>query len=177
MNTAIEAYVQGIGPCDYFNYHRYVSDSLQGNIDLGFLASHLNFSHWDPYVFNKVAAKVNEKINEAEEMVRQYFIHGMKKIANNFYYMPDSVDYLFDIGLFFHTLKDYENAIFYYQESLQYFGDQFNSHYNLGLCNFYVDNLEQALSHFEKSIECDSSSKEAKEWLEYVNQTLDKKQG
>src|SRR3989344_1608782 len=171
--TAIDTYVQGVAPCDYFNYHRFMSDNFE-KCEVATLASHLNFSKWDPYVFNKFAGYINKNINDEEYSVKEYLVGGMRNLANNFYFMPDSIDYLFDIGLFFHTLKDYKQGIAYYEQSIRMFGDQFNAHYNLGLCYYYLGESPVALTHFKKSLECDTSSKEAKEWIEFVEQELNK---
>ncbi|WP_423064054.1 hypothetical protein [Candidiatus Paracoxiella cheracis] len=94
--------------------------------------------------------------------------HNVERIATNFYYIPKQHDTLFDVGLFYHAIKDYERAIKYYEKSQQYFGYQFSTYYNKALCQYALGNLIGALANFRSSLEANPDAKTAREWIDYV---------
>ena len=168
---ANQMHLESFAPADYFSYHRQMCDNL-ANYSLEALAAHLNLSGWDPYVFNKMMNKVNQDLSKAPQLIKDSFSQGMVRMAGNFYYMPSSQDYLFDIAVFFHTLQDYANAKTYYQQSLNYFGENFNVIYNLGLCFYYLGDKTEALTLFEKAKQLSPTSREVSDWIEFVKNEL-----
>ena len=93
--------------------------------------------------------KVNQDLSKAPQLIKDSFSQGMVRMAGNFYYMPSSQDYLFDIAVFFHTLQDYANAKTYYQQSPTILA-KILTIYNLGLCFYYLGDKTEALTLFEK---------------------------
>ncbi|MDF1796191.1 MAG: tetratricopeptide repeat protein [Coxiellaceae bacterium] len=164
---AIERHVQGVGPSDYFVYHRHISDSYT-NLQADILASHMNFACWDPYMFHRLSPRINEVLGQADAATRQYLTDGMAKIEANYYYMPASHDTMFDIGIFFHTTKDYRTALNFYEKSEQLFGEQFNLFFNKALCKYYLGESAQALALFKQALILDPNSEQVKEWITFV---------
>lgn len=164
---AIAQYVDNFSPADYFRYHRFMSDNFN-NADADALAAHMELAQHDPYMFHRLAPRINEVIMDAVRSTRQQFIDMMPLIDENFYYMPASNDTLFDIAVFYHTVKEYDLALEYYQRSEALFGDRFNIHYNSALCHYYIGQSGQALALFKQSLLLDPDNQTAKDWVEYI---------
>jgi tetratricopeptide (TPR) repeat protein len=171
---ALNEYIEGFAPADYFTLHRRMSDTFQ-ECSLDTIAAHMNFSHWDPHIFTKLANRVNSTIDDAESDTAIFLASNMHKIAANYYYMPKSDCVLFEIAVFFHTIKHFEDALTYYQEAKKYIGDQFGLFYNTALCEHHLQMYDASLADFKTASAIDPESKECKEWIVYLEKEMQDK--
>lgn len=171
---AINAYIEEFSPADFFIFHSQIRDNKFDTTDLELLLAHMNLCRWDPHIFRLITGKINERINEKEidPIIREGLIEGMPKIAANFYYMPNNQDTMFEIGIFFHTIQDYQQALYYYQQSTYYFGPQFSVIYNIALCQYNLSEFNQALESFKQAYDLNRESIETKEWIERIEKEL-----
>jgi len=175
--VAINRVVEGMSPADYFILHRRMSDSFQ-ECGLDTLASHMAFSGWDPYIFHKLNSRINSQIDDAESATITYMIENIPKIIDNFYYMPKADNTFFEVAVFCHMSKHYEQALHYYKQSEPYCTDsKFGLYYNMALCENHLGKLEDALASFKKACELDPDSKEAEEWVTYLQSSINGEQG
>lgn len=166
--VAVNELVEGFSPSDYFTLHRRISDSFN-ECNLETIAAHMHLAGWDPHIYLKLSNRVTSLIaeeNDAETIM--FMAHNMAKMAENYYYMPKSECILFEIGVFFHAIKNYEQAMSYYQQALPFVGEQFGLFYNLALCQHHLDHNEAALQSFKKALELDPESKETAEWITHI---------
>lgn len=165
--AAIARHFEGVSPADYFVYHRHISDHFN-ELAADILASHLNFSQWDPYMFHRVSPRILEVLAEAQMSTRQYLADGMKKIEANYYFMPSQHDTMFDIAILFHTLKKYDEALRYYEKSEALFGEQFNIIFNKALCYYYLGETQKSLHLFRQAHAQDKTSEQVQEWIHFL---------
>ena len=170
-SQAIDAYLTHFGPADYLHYHQFIRE-LKKESDMKTLATHLNFCRWDPHVLRFIISVINEKIMSASTIVQKTFIEGMKRTEDTFYYMPGAHDILFDIGLFFHTLQNYEKSLYYYQLSQHYFGEQFATLGNIGHSLYSLCRLSEALETFKKALAIQPDSEEVQSWIKQIESEL-----
>ncbi len=170
---AVKEYINGFSPADYFNYHRHMTDVVDKS-DLDVLASHLQLSEWDPYIFSRMSSRISS-IEEGDSDSIKFLTNNMHKIAENYYYMPKSDCVLFEIGVFYHSIKNYEAAQGYYKQAEQYIGENFGLLYNMALCLHHLEKNTEALTYFRRSVELDTDSKEAKEWVSYLEKMSSEK--
>lgn len=168
---AVKEHVEGFSPSDYFNLHRHMSEKAQ-ECDLDVLASHLQMSEWDPNIYVRMSNRISSVIGEGDSDTVNFLINNMHKLAENYYYMPKSECILFEVGVFYHAIKRYKDAFTYYKQAEQYVGEQFGLHYNIALCLHHLDKNSEALKHFKRSVELDSESKEAHEWVAYLEKLM-----
>ncbi len=86
--------------------------------------------------------------------------------------MPKTECILFEIGVFFHAVKNYAEAEKYYALARPYVGEQFGLYYNLALCQHHIGDNESALKNFKHAISLDSETKETEEWISYLEKAL-----
>jgi tetratricopeptide (TPR) repeat protein len=164
---AIAHYIEGVSPADYFTFHRRLSDSYE-ECNLDMLAAHLNFTNWDPHVFQKIASRIGTLAPEGDTDTVKFLAKNMPKIAANFYYMPKSDCVLFEIAVFYHTIKAYKEALDYYKQAQKFVGEQFGLFYNMALCEHNLGLNTEAMQHFLEARRLDPQSKEAEEWINYL---------
>lgn len=166
--VAIQNYVEGFSPADYFMMHRRMRETYE-QCDIDAISAHMALSDWDPYIFNKINSRICSQLEEADGATVDYFVSKMPNIAANFHWMPKVENTFFDIGVFYHTAKRYDLALEYYTKSEPYCIDnKFSYHYNLGICNFHTGNIDASLENFKLAHEIDADSQETKEWISYI---------
>lgn len=173
--VAIEEWVEGFSPSDYFTLHRRISDSFH-ECALDTLAAHMQLAGWDPHIYLKLTNRVTSLVPEADRDTIDFMAHNMSKMAENYYHMPKTECILFEIGVFFHAIKRYDEAEKYYKLAHPYVGEQYGLFYNLALCQHHLNQNELALENFKHAFTLDSSSKETEEWITYLENALAGKQ-
>lgn len=172
--VAINQYVEEFSPSDYFTLHRRMSDSFQ-DCNLDTISAHMHLAGWDPHIYLKLTGRVTALIGETDSETLDFMAENMKKMAENYYYMPKAECILFEIGVFFHAIKRYKEALDYYQQAVPYVGEQFGLYYNMALCQHHLDQHEPALTSFKKALELDTDSKEVREWIEFLEKGITEK--
>lgn len=161
--------VEGFSPADYFALHRRMSDSFN-ECTLDNIASHLELSGWDPHIYLKLSGRITTLAPTSDRDTIHFLASNMPKIAANFYDMPKTDCVLLEIAVFFHAIRRYEEAAHYYEMSLPFASERFGLHYNYALCLHYLRRNPDALTHFRQALAIDESSKDAAEWISWIEQ-------
>ena len=119
-------------------------------------------------MFHRLSPRINDVLSQADDATKQYLKNGMDKIDANYYYMPASTDTMFDIGIFYHSIKDYRQALNYYEKSELLFGEQFNLFFNKALCQYYLGESDASLSLFKQALLLDPNSEQVQEWIQFI---------
>lgn len=170
-SLALEKDIEGFSPADYFNLHRRISDSFQ-EAELEALSSHLALSGWDPHIYIRISSRIIALVPEADHDAITFLASNMDKIAENYYYMPQSDCVYFEIAVFFHAIKRYEQALHYYELAAPIVGEKFGLVYNIALCKHLLKDNKGALENFKRASELDPESTDAKEWITFVENEL-----
>ncbi|MEO8402652.1 MAG: hypothetical protein ABI597_12845 [Gammaproteobacteria bacterium] len=172
--VAIDKYVEGYSPSDYFTLHRRLSDSFQ-ECSLDTIASHMQMAGWDPHIYLKLTSRVNSLIEESDNDTINFMAHNMPKMAENYYHMPKTECILFEIAVFYHAIKRYDEAAKYYELANPYVGEQFGLYYNMALCQHHMNHNDIALVNFKRAFALDNNSKETEEWITYLEKAATEK--
>lgn len=165
---SIQEHIEGLSPADYFTLHKRMSDSFN-ECSLESLSAHLNLALWDPHMFLKLLPRILILADSAETETIDFLAHNMEKIAANYYHMPKSDCVLFEIGIFFHAIKRYAQAIEYFEKSKPYLHEQLGLHYNLGLCHYYQGDNHNALENFQLAAGMEGRAEEVSEWIKHLS--------
>lgn len=167
LALSVEEHVDAVGPGDYFQLHTRMSEGFH-ECNLATLGSHMQFAHWDPHMYLKLGNHIISKVEQEDMESIQFFAENMEQMAANFYYIPETPCVLFDIGIFYHAIKKFPEAVSYYKKSIEFVGEQFGLYYNLALCQHQLGDDEDALLHFRKAKALDENSKEAEQWIFFL---------
>jgi len=143
--------INGFSPIDFYNLAIEI-EKLYPKVDLKFLASLLELSHWDPFIFSIISERLVKLIEKEDTEVVDQIILNIPKLVDNFYYLPKCDDIFFTLGLLFYAIDDFPSAIKYYNLSAQHFKPGYELFYNLGLSYFNNKNFADAREQFEKAL-------------------------
>lgn len=169
--TVIDERVEGFSPADYFTLHRRMSESFQ-ECTLETIAAHMHLSGWDPHIYLKLSNRVTSLVSESDNDTLDFMASNMPKMAANYYHMPKSECILFEIAVFFHAIKRYDQALEYYLQAEKFVGEQFGLFYNMALCQHHLNYNEEALVSFKRAAQLDPDSKETNEWITFIEKAL-----
>lgn len=167
LNFALWENIQRLSPGDYFVLHRNIRENFK-HCNINTLAAHMVFTGWDPHIYGKITKQICELIPNADRTTKEYLTSHMPDLAGNFYFMPQQYDVLFDIGVLFHTLHQYKDAIPYYEKSIHHFGEKFNLLYNLAICRYHAGEIKESLETFKRAQALNPSSEETKRFVDYI---------
>lgn len=163
-------------PADFFNIYQNMNQVAQFS-ELGSIASYLQYSKWDPHAYMRIKERVLALINESEPETINFLANNMHKLADNYYFMPNTDCVLFEVGIFFHAIHRYQDALNYYLQAEKFVGEQFGIFYNIALCLHHLERNAEAMAYFSRAYALNPESQETKDWMEYLNkQSADSKQ-
>lgn len=165
------ANIMAFGPAEFFCFYEHMEPIIEKQ-PLKTIAAYLSLSRWDPYIYQQVSERINELIDDADEDLVQYLTEHLPKVAEQFYYLPDSHDILFDLAVYYHEAEHYQQAIDYYEQSSQYFEPTYALHYNWGYSLYHAGSHQEALVHFEKALVLQPGDDDAKQWVGRLHDEL-----
>ncbi|WP_158658112.1 tetratricopeptide repeat protein [Agarilytica rhodophyticola] len=160
---AIDNYLHRYSPATLFKLYAYIRDSIEVCTPDTFLAL-MNLTDWDSHIFNKYIEVLLEKLPSCSLNTIHAIHEGIPKITENFYHMPGTIDTFVGIVLFYQELGEYEEALAYYDLSIEYYGNADHISYNQGLCYYYSDNYQLAYEKFEQALALNPNFEYASYW-------------
>lgn len=161
---ATKTYLGSQSPAVIFNLYAYIRDTMEDCPVETFLAL-ITISHYDPHIFDKYINVLLENISSLNDTTRLSLESAIPKIADNFYYMPNTNDTLENIALFFMEISNQQAALDYYQRSVALFGEEDHICYNMGLCFYELGNVLAAAKNFARALQLNPGLTCAQEML------------
>jgi tetratricopeptide (TPR) repeat protein len=162
--------VDGFGPMDFFTfkdgYQLNPGTSLKHFVDL------LRLSQWDHRTMCELSETMFDKVGEASDAVKRQLRYTLSQVWSYYYPIGDVHDVAFCIGRFLYRLEHYRESLLFYHESLRQFGEHTTTHFNIGLCHFFLRERAQAIEHLERSLQLDVSNAGARSWLLQIRAEL-----
>lgn len=168
LKRAISQHIEGVSPSDYFTIYRYFMDT-QSNLNIDQILAALSFTHWDPYVFNKLINRIMSILKDANETAKLRLKSMISTLDKNFYMLPGSQNTYFNLGICCYLMKDYGLALSYYDKAEKSHGGSANLSYNRGLCYHENSQKVKALEQFKLTLERDPNNKSAQEWIKKLS--------
>lgn len=132
------------------------------------LFSLLELSRWDPDAFHLFRDALCANLTNGADLVVQGIIDNIPEIAAQIYDQPGSHDTAFDIGMFLQRAKRYEEALRYYELSIQRASDRDYALYNAGLCHYGLDHAAEAESCFQRALTINPRHIKARGWIAQI---------
>lgn len=165
---AFDLTLSGASPQDIINLC-YVDDDVNNIFKtLDQLLAMMNLTFWDPSIFYDMHEMILDCI-EAEEITveqDQALLAGAKLVWSYFFKLEKNQDLPFAIGSLYYALDEYELALEFYKLSLQEFGENAESLYNLAICYQATEDINSAKKYAEKSLSMDAKYSAARELLQ-----------
>jgi len=171
LNTYLINELERFGPVDFFNYYEHIESNFE-NFDIRYLTSFLSQSCWDSSLFNLLAAHLTQLMVDKEDPANDFLLQNIDAITENFYYLPESDDVFFNLGLMLYNKDIFDKAINCFQKSLDLFGGNYETFFNLGLCHYYNQDNLLAINFFKKSLNYNNNTNEINEMISNAQDKL-----
>jgi len=171
LKVAFNDAVDLFGPNDFFVLQKCLKEDAP-NPPLKALVALLKLGDWDPDVFFKFRDAILNQVPNCGPKLRNDLCRGIPRVWSNYYMLDTDKDIAFEIGRFYYGIREYGEALKYYQESSRSVGQHHVTFHNEGLCFYSQGQLEEALERFQMSVSLNGEYEKAKSWIEKVQKEL-----
>jgi tetratricopeptide (TPR) repeat protein len=129
----------------------------------------VRLSQHDPDVLYKFKQVFIDKVPHASDKLQSDIRHDMQKVYACYFPLLPSKDVSFEIGRIYMGLKDFEIAVGFFKASQVHCGVHHVSWYNMGVCHYYLNELDSAAKCFDESLALCSDYPDAIKWRRKVD--------
>ncbi|KAG5182722.1 hypothetical protein JKP88DRAFT_269854 [Tribonema minus] len=124
----------------------------------------VRLSQHDPDVFYKFKQAFIDKAPHASEKLQNDIRHDMRRVYSCYYPLLPSKDVAFELGRIYMGLKDFAQAVELFSDSQKHCGVHHVSWYNMGVCHYYLNQLDAAAHCFDESLALCPDYPDALKW-------------
>lgn len=164
LHYVFDLHMEQFGPAEYFLYHRYLSDTFE-KANLSTLLAHLHLAKWDPYMFFRLSKRIQDLLLKAATVDKLNLYKNLHKVVEKFYFLSENDGTLFEVGLCYHLLEDYQAALQVYLLVYAHYPKTYHLVYNLGLCHSALGDDAAALDYFKQAFAIRPDSRDVLDWI------------
>lgn len=136
--AAYEDAIERFGPGDLATLSEGV-ERAAGHLSVAELVALLRLSAWDAATLHAVLAPLREQAAGADPATQEDLRQALFEIYERHFPVPGDPDLPFAIGLLLYELQDYEDAIEFFEASLEQHGHDSATEKNIELCEAMLD--------------------------------------
>jgi hypothetical protein len=110
-----------------------------GQLSVAELVAVLRLSGWDAFTLLGVSDALLERVGEADAAVQEDLRYALYETYDRHYAVPGEGDLPFAIGLLLYEMQDYEDALEFFEASLEQHGPDAATEQNIALCEAQLD--------------------------------------
>lgn len=169
--------LSSFSPQDLFDICYVDDEPNKGFKTIESIVNMLNMADWDPNIFYDYYPILLEKLesNTIALETEYSILNGIERVWQFFFKLEKSQDLPFAIATILYNMDFYEKAIEFYQYSLEYFGEDKETYYNLALIHQALDNNHQAKLMLSQALTIYPAYRDAKKLLKEIEKKLLKK--
>ncbi len=114
--------------------------------------SMLRLANYDQDVFLRFAPVLTRKAGRVSNEVRADVAQAMDTVWERYFPLSSDDPVAFTIGLVFHAMRRFDQALRYFERSLELEGDDAVTHYNIGLCHAARGEAKAAVDAYEAAL-------------------------
>jgi tetratricopeptide (TPR) repeat protein len=133
--------------------------------DLATFLNYLETTYWDPQIFNDCLDTILTAIQTGHVVNIKDLMSHLHQLTANTYYLPSAPNTFFNIGFLLQQLQEYKMATNYYKQALRWSQDDETAYYQLGICYYHLQDYQQAIVMFERTLQINSEKLMAYGWL------------
>lgn len=152
---------------EYWRMKEYMVNN-PNSFDLDNTLSLLKYGYWDADVLMGVAKPYAKIINQATPGYINTLKDGLVTLGRNYYFCDPQKNVAFELGHLYHLIGDLDLAFHWYNIALRDFGPSSPLQFNLGLCNYYKQDVKAALECFQQAVALDPENADAKNWVDHI---------
>ena len=137
VNNAYERFVDDFGPDDYITLKKMSYDKIE-SMSTEELIAMIRLSNYDSTIFKNYLPQLKQLSEKLSMSDRRRLGQTMHKVWEMYFTIKEPFDLPFELGGFFFDLSFYEEAKFYFEQSMKLFGPKPDSYYNMALCHYQL---------------------------------------
>lgn len=153
---AFQDHLNRFEPQDYWNIVSAIEDRLD-SFPLGYLLKLIRLGNWDPINFNAFFDAIRKKIPEASESLKKELEIVIPRVWEHFF--PVSANesgFVLNLGVLLYELKNYSEALLFFQRSLALSGEKASTLMNMAACHLALRERPAALDCFRRAKKAES---------------------
>ncbi|OOM81403.1 hypothetical protein [Clostridium sp. BL-8] len=166
--------IETIGPDDFYKMKKAVMP-LSKSLTTRELLTFLRFTVWDARTLLELYNILLERIEVEENFPKAELIDAINKVFE--YYFPIGEEG--DLGYYFGSILGYlghdEDALKFFEASLEFYGECPETNYEIALCYYNLQEIDRALEYTQKSLSLDSDFEEGKNLKSMIENILSEK--
>jgi tetratricopeptide (TPR) repeat protein len=162
-----QAYAEAIeqaGPDDFYNLKK-AMEARAESLSLEQIVSYLRLSGWDSHVFWTCFPTLLETIETTTESLRQELFDAVHHIWDNYYPIGEKLDLSFHLGILLFRLRYYCEALALFHESLQLYGPDKSTFFNMAVCHHRLGEKAEALRYARATLDLDPTFEAASKMI------------
>jgi hypothetical protein len=130
--------IERFGPDDLFAVAEGV-ERAAAQLSVAELVAVLRLSGWDAFTLLGVSEALLENLKDADAAVQEDLRYALFETYDRHYAVPGEGDLPFAIGLLLYEMEDYEDALEFFEASLEQHGPDAATEHNISLCESQLD--------------------------------------
>ena len=163
-----------LGPDDFFINARVISQHWE-SMTRGELLSFLRTTGWDSDYFLQVLPLLMDSLVDVSWAGREDLRRAVEEAWQMYYPMghgADAGDLVFGFGVLLYTIGEAAAALEYFQRSLELFGEDPRTTFNVALCLYRMEHLSEALEWIDRTLALDPTAEQAAEMRDSIQAAI-----
>jgi tetratricopeptide (TPR) repeat protein len=110
------------------------AERAAGELSVAEIVALLRLSHWDAFTLLGLTEALVEKAPDADAATQEDLREALFAIADHHYAVPGDEDLPFAIGRLMYEMGDYEDALDFFEQSIELYGPHPATEHNIKLC-------------------------------------------
>ncbi len=149
------------GPDEFFSLKKAIEPRLD-RLTLAQLLALLRLAGGDPRVLSQCLPTLTTLAETAPERDRRDLFQVVELVWDQYFHLGEEPDLAFQIGALLHGMEYYPEAATYFMRSLELYGPDAHTLFNLGVCHYHLRHLADALACAEATLALDPDHEAAR---------------
>lgn len=157
---AFEDQIIRFGPDEFFSLKKALES---GSLQLAQLFALFRLSGDDSWLLTHYQSQLIEKVKDAPDADKKDLIGFLERAWQSYYHIAEGSDFPFCAGMILYEMSMYPEALVYFERSLEIYGKDPNTYYNIALCHYQEQRKKEAFGFVKKALEQNAEHKPSKE--------------
>lgn len=148
---AFEDAIAEFGPDEFFGVTQMYEKVPEG-ATVAQLLSLIHMGRGDPRLLGKCVPALNELVSSASAREKLEIYQAIEQAWLYYFHLGDDDDVPFEFGRLLYRMDYYPEALQYFARSLELYGENPHTRFNMSLCHYYLHQREEALACVAKTL-------------------------
>lgn len=166
--SAYRRHISDLGPDDFFTLKKHFEKFI-GTMSIAHLLAHFRLSHYDARFFKQCTTHLISLLPQASEDEKAAVRAMAAQIWQAYYFIGESQDLAFDLGIMCYEISYYQDAIHYFEQSMRNYPDVAAPlFFNLAACCYQLREDDRAWHYLQRTLALDPAHEAAQLLLQEV---------